>query len=153
VIKFTEEFECKADNKGRIMFPAALRTKLAPVLQEGLVLKRSIFENCLEIYTMKAWEKEMEQVGSLNRFIKKNNDFIRQFTAGVRTVEIDTNGRLLIPKNLLAFAQITKDVVLSASIDRIEVWDKDKYNETLHKGAEKFSALAEEVMGYKEKET
>lgn len=134
------------------MLPAVLRAKLAPVLPEGLVLKRSIFESCLEIYTMKAWEKEMEQVGSLNRFIKKNNDFIRQFTAGVRTVEIDINGRLLIPKNLLAFAGITKDVVLSAAIDRIEVWNKDKYNENLHKGAETFSALAEEVMGNSGKE-
>lgn len=147
MVKFTEEFECKADNKGRIMLPAALRTKLAPVLPKGLVLKRSIFENCLEIYTMEAWEEEMKAVGNLNRFIKKNNDFIRQFTAGVRTVEVDNNGRLLIPKNLLAFAGITKEVVLSASIDRIEVWDKDQYNEVLDKGAETFSMLAEEVMG------
>ncbi|MEM9685987.1 MAG: division/cell wall cluster transcriptional repressor MraZ [Bacteroidota bacterium] len=152
MIKFTEEFECKADNKGRIMLPSVLRTKLAPVLQEGLVIKRSIFESCLEVYTMKAWEKEMEKVGSLNRFRKKNNDFIRQFTAGVRTVEIDVNGRVLIPKNLLAFAGITKDVVLSASIDRIEVWDKGAYNEILDKGAETFSALAEEVMGNSGKE-
>ncbi len=152
MVKFTEEYECKADNKGRIMLPAALRTKLAPVLPEGLVLKRSIFENCLEIYTMQAWEKEMEHVGSLNRFIKKNNDFIRQFTAGVRTVDVDNNGRLLIPKNLLSFAKITKEIVLSASIDRIEVWDRNKYNETLGEGAETFSSLAEEVMGSRNKE-
>lgn len=152
MVKFTEEFECKADNKGRVMLPAALRTKLAPVLPEGLVLKRSIFESCLEIYTMKAWEKEMEKVGSLNRFIKKNNDFIRQFTAGVRTVEVDASGRLLIPKNLLAYADITKEVVLSASIDRIEVWNKEKYNEALDTGAQSFSTLAEEVMGSRDKE-
>lgn len=147
MVKFTEEFECKADNKGRIMLPAALRAKLAPVLPRGLVLKRSIFETCLEVYTMEAWEAEMRKVGSLNRFIKKNNDFIRQFTAGVRTVEADNNGRLLIPRNLLSFAGITKEVVLSASIDRIEVWDKDTYNNVLNKGSETFSALAEEVMG------
>ncbi len=152
VIKFTEEFECKADDKGRIMLPSVLRTKLAPMLPEGLVLKRSIFEPCLELYTLKAWEKEMEQVGSLNRFIKKHNDFIRQFTAGVRTVEVDGSGRLLIPKNLLAFAGIGKEVVLSAAIDRIEIWDKNKYNQTLQQGAGNFSALAEEVMGNKRKE-
>lgn len=147
MVKFTEEFECKADSKGRIMLPAALRAKLAPVLPRGLVLKRSIFESCLEIYTMEAWEKEMGAVGGLNRFIKKNNDFIRQFTAGVRTVDVDASGRLLIPKNLLAFAGIAKEVVLSASIDRIEVWDKGKYNNVLDKGAETFSELAEDVMG------
>ena len=152
MVKFTEEFECKADNKGRIMLPAALRTKLAPVLPKGLVLKRAIFEHCLEIYTMEAWEKQMELVGNLNRFIKKHNDFIRQFTAGVRTVDVDNNGRLLIPKNLLTFAGITKEVVLSASIDRIEVWDKTKYNDVLDKGVETFPSLAEEVMGNSGKE-
>ncbi|MCM5661480.1 division/cell wall cluster transcriptional repressor MraZ [Galbibacter mesophilus] len=147
MIQFSEEYECKADSKGRIMVPSSLRAKLAPVLQDGLVLKRSIFQKCLEIYTMAAWEKEMKQVGKLNRFVKKNNDFIRQFTAGVRVVEIDASGRLSLPKNLMAFADIEKEVVLSESIDRIEVWDKQKYYDVLEEGASSFSDLAEDVMG------
>ncbi|MDG3581035.1 division/cell wall cluster transcriptional repressor MraZ [Galbibacter pacificus] len=147
MIQFSEEYECKADSKGRIMVPSSLRAKLAPVLKDGLVLKRSIFQKCLEVYTMAAWEKEMKQVGKLNRFVKKNNDFIRQFTAGVRVVEIDANGRLSLPKNLMAFAGIEKEVVLSESIDRIEVWDKQKYYNVLDEGAGSFSDLAEDVMG------
>lgn len=147
LIQFSEEYECKADSKGRIMVPSSLRAKLAPVLGDGLVLKRSIFQKCLEVYTMAAWEKEMKQVAKLNRFVKKNNDFIRQFTAGVRVVEIDSNGRLSMPKNLIAFAGIEKEVVLSESIDRIEIWDKQRYYDVLDQGADSFSDLAEEVMG------
>ncbi|MCX2680441.1 division/cell wall cluster transcriptional repressor MraZ [Galbibacter sp. EGI 63066] len=147
MIHFSEEYECKADSKGRIMVPSSLRAKLAPILQDGLVLKRSIFQKCLEVYTMAAWEKEMKQVGKLNRFIKKNNDFIRQFTAGVRVVEIDGSGRLSIPKNLMVYAGIEKGVVLSESIDRIEIWDKQQYYDVLDAGADSFSDLAEDVMG------
>lgn len=147
MVHFSEEYECKADSKGRIMVPASLRAKLAPSLQQGLVIKRSIFHPCLEIYTMEAWEKEMRQIGKLNRFVKKNVDFIRQFTAGVRAVEIDSAGRLSIPKMLMDRAGIEKEVVLSEVIDRIEVWDKTKYYEVLDQGAEDFSDLAEEVMG------
>ncbi|THD68889.1 division/cell wall cluster transcriptional repressor MraZ [Robertkochia marina] len=147
MFEFTEEYECKADSKGRIMVPSSLRAKLASVLHEGLVVKRSIFQSCLEIYTVEEWKKEAEKVGKLNRFVKKNNDFIRQFTAGVRLIQIDGNGRLSIPKNLMEFAGITKDVVLSETIGRIELWDKERYYAVLDEGAADFSDLAEEVMG------
>lgn len=147
MLHLSEEYECKADSKGRIMVPAPLRTKLAPVLQQGMVIKRSIFQPCLEIYTMEVWQKEMAKISKLNRFVKKNNDFVRQFTAGVRSVEIDATGRLSIPKILMQWAGMDKDVVLSEVIDRIEVWDKDKYNQVLEQGADGFSDLAEDVMG------
>ena len=147
MFEFTEEYECKADSKGRIMVPSSLRAKLASVLHEGLVVKRSIFQSCLEIYTVEEWKKEAEKVGKLNRFVKKNNDFIRQFTAGVRLIQIDGSGRLSIPKNLMEFAGITKEVVLSETIGRIELWDKERYYTVLDEGAADFSDLAEEVMG------
>ena len=147
MFEFTEEYECKADSKGRIMVPSSLRAKLASVLHEGLVIKRSIFQSCLEIYTVEEWKKEAAKVGKLNRFVKKNNDFIRQFTAGVRLIQIDGNGRLSIPKNLMEFAGISKEVVLSETIGRMELWDKERYYTVLEEGAEDFSELAEEVMG------
>ncbi|MBL7472467.1 division/cell wall cluster transcriptional repressor MraZ [Robertkochia sediminum] len=147
MFEFTEEYECKADSKGRVMVPSSLRAKLAPVLHEGLVIKRSIFQHCLEIYTVEEWKKEAAKVGKLNRFVKKNNDFIRQFTAGVRLVQVDGNGRLSIPRNLMEFAGITKEVVLSETIGRMELWDKERYYNVLDEGADGFSELAEEVMG------
>ena len=82
------------------------------MLSEGFVLKRAVFNPCLELYPMKEWEALMEKVNRLNRFNKKNNDFIRRFTAGVKIVEMDVSGRLLIPKDLVHFAQISKSVVV-----------------------------------------
>jgi MraZ protein len=129
------------------MVPAALKKQLTPVLQEGFVLKRSVFQPCLELYPMQEWNEMMKKINGLNRFLKKNNDFIRRFTAGVKTVEVDANGRLLIPKDLFGFAEMDKEVVLSSAINIIEIWDKDKYENTIGADAEDFADLAEEVMG------
>ena len=139
-------YECKVDAKGRLMVPAAIKKQLMPVLQDGFVLKRSVFQPCLELYPMQQWNEVMNNMAKLNRFVKKNNDFIRKFTAGVKTVEVDTNGRLLIPKDLIGFAGIGKEIVLSSAIDIIEIWDKDKYENVVN-GGEDFADLAEEVMG------
>ncbi len=140
-------YECKVDAKGRLMVPAALKKQLTPVLQEGFVLKRSVFQPCLELYPMEEWNEMMKKINGLNRFKKKNNDFIRRFTAGVKTVEVDANGRLLIPKDLFGFAEMDKEIVLSSAINIIEIWDKDKYENTIGADAEDFADLAEEVMG------
>lgn len=143
---FIGTYECKADSKGRLMIPAALKKQLEPVLNKSLVIKRAVFQPCLEIYPMEEWDKMMQKINTLNRFNKKNNDFIRRFTAGVKTLEPDPSGRLLIPKDLLTFSGITKDVVLSSAINIIEVWDKDKYETAIDDATVDFAELAEEVM-------
>jgi MraZ protein len=147
VVNLIGTYECKVDAKGRLMVPAALKKQLTPVLQEGFVLKRSVFQPCLELYPMEEWNEMMKKINGLNRFKKKNNDFIRRFTAGVKTVEVDANGRLLIPKDLFGFAEMDKEIVLSSAINIIEIWDKDKYENTIGADAEDFADLAEEVMG------
>lgn len=139
-------YECKVDAKGRLMVPAAIKKQLMPVLQDGFVLKRSVFQPCLELIPMEQWNEVMKNMSGLNRFVKKNNDFIRKFTAGVKTVEVDTNGRLLIPKDLIGFAGIDKEIVLSSAIDIIEIWDKENYESAIN-GGDDFADLAEEVMG------
>jgi MraZ protein len=140
-------YECKADAKGRLMLPAALKKQLAPVLQNGFVLKRAVFQPCLELYPMAEWELLMEKVNKLNRFKKKNNDFIRRFTAGVKMVEVDTNGRLLVPKDLIVFANISKNIVVSSAVNIVEIWDKNKYEQAIDDDTVDFADLAEEVMG------
>ena len=147
VVNLIGTYECKVDAKGRLMVPSALKKQLAPMLQEGFVIKRSVFQNCLELYPMSQWNVLMTRMNGLNRFKKKNNDFIRRFTAGVKTVEVDTNGRLLIPKDLVGFAGIEKEIVLSSAINIVEIWDKDKYEQTLDASSDDFADLAEEVMG------
>lgn len=147
MINLIGTYECKADAKGRILFPSAFKKQAAPILQDGFVLKKSVFEKCLELYPLKEWNATMAQVNRLNKFKKKNNDFIRRFTAGVKLVELDATGRILIPKNLSDFAGIKKQVVMSSSVNIIEIWDKDRYENAIENAAESFSDLAEEVMG------
>lgn len=129
------------------MIPAVLKKQLAAALQDGFVLKRAVFQPCLELYPMSEWSKMMEKVNKLNRFKKKNNDFIRRFTAGVKIVEVDNAGRLLIPKDLISFSGISKQVVLASAVNILEIWDKDKYEQAIDDAASDFADLAEEVMG------
>ncbi|MEP0212299.1 MAG: division/cell wall cluster transcriptional repressor MraZ [Cellulophaga sp.] len=152
MVNFIGTYGCKADVKGRVMVPSALKGQMASVLNKGFVIKRSVFQPCLELYPMEEWNLLMEKMNKKNRFKKKNNDFIRRFSAGVKIVELDATGRLLIPKNLVEIANITKEVVLSSAINIIEIWDKDSYEKVIEEDAENFADLAEEVMGGEEDE-
>lgn len=139
-------YECKIDAKGRITLPAPLKKQLGN-LEAGFVLKRSDFQLCIDFYTMEEWTAEMEKINALNRYVKENNDFIRKFMSGVKIIEIDAVGRMLIPKDLLDFSKINKDIVLSALGNRVEIWDKDLYEKAIYTSPEEFSLLAEKVMG------
>jgi len=147
VINLIGTFECKADAKGRVMLSSAFKKQLSSVLQEGFVIKRAVFQPCLELYPMQEWNLMMAKVNKLNKFKKKNNDFIRRFTAGVKIVELDATGRILIPKDLCDFAGIQKQIVMASSVNIVEIWDKDKYEKAIDDAALDFADLAEEVMG------
>ena len=100
MINIIGTYECKVDSKGRVMFPSALKKQLKDVLADGFVIKRSVFNKCLEIHPRSEWNVVIEQVNQLNRFIKKNNDFIRSYMSGLKIVDVDGSGRFLIPKDL-----------------------------------------------------
>ncbi len=147
----TNTYECKADVKGRVALPSGVKKELAPVLNDGFVVKKSIFYNCLDLYPKAEWEKEMEGINKLNRFVKKNVDFIRRFMAGVRTVELDSTGRINIPNELIAFAKIKKNIVLTSQINKIEIWDKENYEKVLNDEGVDIGTLAEDVLGDSQK--
>ncbi|MFI5151201.1 MAG: division/cell wall cluster transcriptional repressor MraZ [Bacteroidia bacterium] len=141
-------YEGTVDAKGRAMLPSVFKKALQPVLEKGFVLKRSVFGTCLELYAMDDWKNVMKDVNKLNRFKRENMEFIRAFTAGLKSIEIDSTGRLLLPKDLLQFASISKDVVMTVTNNNvIEIWDKKKYDEAVNMPNDKFEALAERVMG------
>ena len=144
---FIGTYECKIDVKGRILIPSALKKQITISSENGFVIKRGLFNNCLELYPFDQWKFVMNKIDQLNRFNKKNIDFIRRFTAGVKMVDIDTNGRLLIPKDLIKHACIKKDIVLSSAVNILEIWDKNLYEEIIDEAKVDFSSLAEEVMG------
>ena len=147
LINLIGTYECKADAKGRVMFPAALKKQLKNVMGDGFVIKRSVFNQCLEIHPMSEWDKVVGQVSKLNRFVKKNNDFIRSYMSGLKVVDVDGAGRFLIPKDLYGFADLQKELVLSSSVNMIEIWDKEKYEASVAKTLVGFGTLAEDVMG------
>ena len=149
---FIGTFECKADEKGRIMLPVSLKKQLSNKLKNGFVIKRAVFNSCLELYPLKEWENLMLKINKLNRFNKKNIDFIRRFTAGVRQIDIDISGRILIPKDLIKHAIISKDIVVSSAVNILEIWDKKSYENSIDDAKIDFGNLAEEVMGDKNDE-
>lgn len=147
MINIVGTYECKVDSKARILLPSPLKKQLQHLLNEGFVIKRSVFQNCLEIYPMQEWNLVVSQVNRLNRFVKKNNEFIRAFLAGLKVVDVDSSGRLLIPKDLLLFAKLNKEIVLSSSVNMIEVWDKEDYEISVAETLQDFDKLTEDVMG------
>ena len=152
MINIIGTYECKADAKGRVMFPAALKKQLNSVMQEGFVIKRSVFNKCLEIHPISEWNVVVGQVNKLNRFVKKNNDFIRSYMSGLKVVDVDSSGRFLIPRDLFLFANIDREIVLSSSVNMIEIWDKNQYEISVADTLKGFGYLAEEVMGNQPKD-
>ena len=139
--------ECKIDNKGRVLIPSLIKKQLKSVLHEKFILKRSVFANCIEIHPNCEWKKIMNQIDGLNRFNKKNNTFIRTYLSGLKEVYVDSNFRLLIPKDLVIHAGLSKDIVFSASLNMIEVWSKSNYENSIKSSLSSFPNLTEEVMG------
>ena len=139
------EFECKLDPKGRVMLPAGLKKQLSPEAQDRFVINRG-FEKCLVMYPLNEWKIISEEVNGLNLYSKKNREFARYFFRGASELSLDATSRLLLPKSLLEYASIEKDVVLFAYSNRIEVWSKANYDTMLGDEPEDFASLAEEVM-------
>ena len=120
-------YEAKVDAKGRFMFPAPYKTQMGDEVKNGFVVKRSIFKKCLELFPFDQWQTETAMVGKLNMFKKKNADFVTKFMAGVKPVELDGTGRLLLPKDLLNYGGITKQIVLTSVVNRIEICEQVAY--------------------------
>jgi MraZ protein len=143
---FLGEFEATLDAKGRFLLPAGIKKQLPE--QEGslFVINRG-FEKCLALYPIKSWEPLFADISKLNEFDPKVREFRRYFLNGATQVEPDSAGRLLVPPNLKDHAGLQKDIVLVAAVNKIEIWDSNKYRQFFDEfSAEDFSSLAKEVM-------
>lgn len=143
---FLGEFECRLDAKARIALPSALRKQLPPEAGERFVINRG-FEQHLVLYPFTEWQKITAELNRLNLFVKKNREFVRYFHRGATELELDSNGRLLLPRRLLSYAGIQDAVVLLAYANRIECWDPTLYENLLSDEPADFARLAEEIMG------
>jgi MraZ protein len=144
----TGEFNCKLDAKGRMMIPSDLKKQLPEAEKEGLVINRGL-ENYLVIYTKREWDKKLDELSKLNEYDRKAIKFVRYFTGGATNLLPDGTGRVNLPKNLLDYAGITGEVVLTCMLNKVEVWDKKAHEKMISDEPDNFAELAEEVMGNK----
>ncbi len=145
MISLMGEYECRIDAKGRVMMPAALKKQLSAEQSGAFVMNRG-FEKCLVLYPRNEWDIISNDLNKLNLYSKKNRDFFRYFMRGATQIELDSNGRFLVPKSLLDYAGAEQDVVLFAYSNRIEIWNKSTYENLLTDEPDDFANLAEDVM-------
>ncbi len=139
------EYDCKLDSKGRFRVP----TQLLNQFERGVefVVNRGI-ERCLNLYPKNVWDEMVAQVNLLNPYVKKNRQFIRFVYRGASEAKPDGSDRILLNKGLMEHAGLTKNIVLFAVNNYIEIWDKDRYNAEMSLDPEEvdgISDLAEEV--------
>lgn len=143
---FLGEFEATLDAKGRFLLPAGFKRQLPENEDNRFVINRG-FEKCLSLYPLKSWEPLFADISRLNDFDPKVREFRRYFLNGATFVEPDTAGRLLVPPNLKDHAGLQKDIVLVAAVNKIEIWDSNKYKQLFESfSPETFSGLANDVM-------
>ena len=146
---FLGEFEATLDAKGRFLLPAGIKKQLPEEESHRFVINRG-FEKCLALYPVKNWEPLFADISRLNDFDPKTREFRRYFLNGATFVEPDSAGRLLVPPNLKDHAGLEKDIVLVSAVNKIEIWDSNKYKQFFESfSQDAFSDLANEVMNRK----
>ena len=147
---FLGEYEATLDSNGRFLLPAGVKKQLPEGVDPVFVVNRG-FEKCLTVYPLQSWKPIYENISALNDFDPKVREFRRYFLNGAIQLELDGAGRILLPKNLMEHAGLEKDIVLVAAVNKLEIWDKNKYQQFFDTfSPEAFSSLAAEVMTKKE---
>ena len=142
---FTSEFESKLDTKGRLVLPARIKAQLPSGEGDELVIRRG-FELCLILYPMVEFKKVFSKISGLSEFNEEYRKLQRNFFSGTATVELDANGRFVIPKNMLNYAQLEKDLILIGMGNKVEVWNPSIYEKHLIKDPSELSKLAEKYL-------
>jgi len=150
MVGFIGEYEATIDTKGRFLLPGGLKKQLPDQENTSFVINRG-FEKCLTLYPSQSWNPLFKEISNLNDFDPKVRSFRRYFLNGAIEIELDSAGRILVPKNLMEHASLLKDIVLVSAVNKIEIWDKNNYRQLFDSfSPEAFSSLANEVMNGKE---
>ena len=126
-IMFMGEYSHTIDAKGRLIIPSKFREQLG----EEFVLTKGL-DGCLSIYPNDEWAAFEEKLRALPLTNKNARTFTRFFVAGATNCELDKQGRILLPPVLREYANLTKDVVLVGVLSRVEIWDKDRWQENTY---------------------
>ena len=128
---FIGEYTVKIDDKGRMVFPSAFKSLMPADGDMRFVIKKDIFEDCLEMYTFEEWERQSSEVKSrLNFFNRDHAMFWREYMRDRAIVEPDGKvGRISVPKKLLEAIGVNKEIVFSGNDYKIEIWAREKFEE------------------------
>jgi MraZ protein len=130
---FIGEYQHTVDEKGRLAIPVKFRKKLV----KGAVVTRGL-DSCLFVYTPEEWKKLAVKLSALPFSQANSRAFARLMLAGAMDVEIDGQGRVVLPEYLRQYARIGKEVVVAGLYDRLEIWDRptwEKYKAETEKNS------------------
>ena len=129
MVTFIGEYTSKIDDKGRMVFPAPLKGVLPPGSDMRFVIKKDLFEPCLQMYTLEEWDNQSAEVKSkLNFFNRQHAIFWREYMRDRDVVEPDAKlGRITVSRKLLDAIGVTKEVVFSGNDFKIEIWAKEEF--------------------------
>ncbi len=146
-MSFVGNYTVKTDAKNRIAIPSSFRKLLAKSEESGFVLQKDIYQNCLVLYPLSAWNAQLEHLRkSLNPYNPKHKRFKSQFLRDTAEVSLDSGGRILLPKRLMDLVSINKEIEISGADTTIEIWNKSEYD-NYGLESEEFASLTEEILG------
>ncbi len=144
-IQLLGEYDCKIDAKGRMRIPTDLLKQLGEGGTHTFVINRG-FEKNLMLYPKKVWDGIVEKLEKLNPYDPNNRRFIRFMYRGAQVLELDSQDRILIKKQLLDYASIKGTLNLFAHGDQIELWASDEYINQIEQPSPEMIELAGQVM-------
>jgi MraZ protein len=136
---FIGEYQHAVDNKNRMIIPSKFRDSLG----EGFVLTKGL-DGCLYAYTMEEWKVLEEKLKKLPLTSKDARAFVRFFFSGANEIDIDKQGRALIPQNLMEYAGIKKEIISIGVSTRIEIWGREKWEDYNSQNID-YDAIAEKM--------
>ncbi len=143
---FIGDYTSKIDNKCRVVVPSYFRKTVLAAGLSVFVLRKSIFEKCIDMYPLDEWERMLAEIRiKLNLLNAKHITFMREFCRGTLEVEMDANGRVLLPRRLLDEVGIDKEMIFAGQDRKIQLWDVEEYG-CVAVTSEELSDLAEEIF-------
>ena len=146
---FKGSFHYTVDNKGRINIPAKMRKNLAPEANNSFVVTRG-FEACIFVYPNDEWAKRELELGKLQQTNPQDRFFTRMLLQYATDAELDGQYRIVLPKDLMQYANIQSEVFILGAFDRIEVWNPEEYKKYLDAQKEDYLTVASKVFENKE---
>lgn len=145
-MRFIGNIEAKTDSKGRVFLPACFRRILQAGECDKVMLRKDVYQDCLVIYPEKSWNEQLDLLRSrLDRWNAKHQMIFRQFVADVEEINIDSNGRILLPKRYMSMVGIKQEVRFIGMDDTIEIWAKEKLEKPFMEPGD-FSRELESIM-------